>query len=254
MPIGIIIMAVLGIAAFIAAKCCGVKIDPIGRIKKFSNDLRDRWRWLDKMLNKIPKFRRNVPEHRREATLYVDLVDDDHDLEPYYQPVGTIRTRTSTKVSIDSISIMTRTSNVSGTTGISNAGYGKMENESEDESLSDQFEEMPKMPRMRPKSLALNLKPRILTTDTVTPISLLDSSFTGHANSLLGTPNISATDQTSFFNFDNETNVDGKRARTRTVSNRQSIKSGQTTPIMIEKTPIYLNEIKGMKGTDFKRC
>jgi len=35
MPIGIIIMAVLGIAAFIAAKCCGVKIDPIGRIKNF---------------------------------------------------------------------------------------------------------------------------------------------------------------------------------------------------------------------------
>ena len=104
------------------------------------------------------------------------------------------------------------------------------------------------------KSLALNLKPRILTTDTVTPISLIDSSFTGNANSLIGTPNISTTDQTSFFNFDNETNADGKRARTRTVSNRQSIKSGQTTPIMIDKTPIYLNEIKEMKGTDFKRC
>ena len=50
-----------------------------------------------KMLNKIPKFRRNVPEHRREATLYVDLVDNDQDFEPYYQPVGTLRTRTCTK-------------------------------------------------------------------------------------------------------------------------------------------------------------
>ena len=69
MPIGIIIMgkvffyglgfdvislhhnnlsAVLGIAVVIANKCCGVKIDPIKRIKKFWNDLRDRWRWLDK--------------------------------------------------------------------------------------------------------------------------------------------------------------------------------------------------------------
>ena len=54
-----------------------------------------------KMLNKIPKFRRNVPEHRREATLYVDLVDDDQDIEPYYQPVGTVRTRTSTKGKFD---------------------------------------------------------------------------------------------------------------------------------------------------------
>ena len=104
------------------------------------------------------------------------------------------------------------------------------------------------------QSLALNLKPRILTTDTVTPISLLDSSFTGNANSLIGTPNISTTDQTSFYNFENETNADCKGTRTRTVSNRQSIKSGQTTPIMIDKTPIYLNEIKEMKGTDFKRC
>lgn len=245
-------MAVLGIAAFIAAKCCGVKIDPIKRIKKFWNDLRDRWRWLDKMLNKIPKFRRNVPEHRREATLYVDLVDNDQDFEPYYQPVGTLRTRTCSKVTVDSISMMTRSSSVS--IGTSNAGYNKMKNESEDGSLSDQFEEMPKIPRIRPKSLALNLKPRILTTDTVTPISLLDSSFTGNANSLIGTPIISATDQTSFFDFENETNADGKRTRTRTVSNRQSIKSGQTTPIMIDKTPIYLNEIKEMKGTDFKRC
>jgi len=254
MPIGIIIMAVLGIAVVIANKCCGVKIDPIKRIKKFWNDLRDRWRWLDKMLNKVPKFRRNVPEHRREATLYVDLVDDDQDIEPYYQPVGTLRTRTATKVTIDSISMMTRSSSVSSATGISNAGYGKMKNESDDTSLSDQFEEMPKIPRIRPKSLALNLKPRILTTDTVTPISLLDSSFTGNANSLIGTPNISTTDQTSFYNFENETNADCKGTRTRTVSNRQSIKSGQTTPIMIDKTPIYLNEIKEMKGTDFKRC
>ena len=54
---------------------------------------------------------------------------------------------------------MTRTSSVSGTTGISNAGYGKMENESEDESLSDQFEEMPKMPRMRPKVKTINYGP-----------------------------------------------------------------------------------------------
>ena len=45
---------------------------------------------------------------------------------------------------------MTRSSSIS-VTGISNAGYGKMVNESEDGSLSDQFEEMPKMPRMRPK-------------------------------------------------------------------------------------------------------
>ena len=49
------------------------------------------------MLNKIPKFRRNIPEHKREATLHVDLVDDDQDIEPYYQPVGTLRTRTATK-------------------------------------------------------------------------------------------------------------------------------------------------------------
>ena len=55
------------------------------------------------------------------------------------------------KVTIDSISIMTRSSSISVTTGTSNAGYGKMENESEDRSLSDQFEEMPKLPRMRPK-------------------------------------------------------------------------------------------------------
>ena len=54
------------------------------------------------------------------------------------------------KVTIDSISIMTRSSSIT-TTGISNTGYGKMENESEDGSLSDQFEEMPKLPRMRPK-------------------------------------------------------------------------------------------------------
>ena len=46
---------------------------------------------------------------------------------------------------------MTRSSSISVTTGISNTGYGKMVNESEDGSLSDQFEEMPKMPRMRPK-------------------------------------------------------------------------------------------------------
>ena len=63
MPIGIIIMAVLGLSAFIASKFCGVqvckkvydfqnsdisKIDPIGKLKKFQNDIRDRWHWLDK--------------------------------------------------------------------------------------------------------------------------------------------------------------------------------------------------------------
>merc|ERR1712212_1265414 len=111
-----------------------------------------------------------------------------------------------------------------------------MENESEDGSLSDQFEEMPKLPRMRPKSLALNLKPRILTTDTVTPISLLDSSFTGNANSLIGTPSENTNfEQTSFFNFENEI-VNGitngeistrdNHRRIRTISNRQSMKSG----------------------------
>ena len=67
MPIGIIIMAVLGLSAFIASKFCGVKvfeqktnhftsspntlkIDPIGKLKKFQNDIRDRWHWLDKEL------------------------------------------------------------------------------------------------------------------------------------------------------------------------------------------------------------
>lgn len=47
--------------------------------------------------------------------------------------------------------MMTRSSSVSSATGISNAGYGKMKNESDDTSLSDQFEEMPKIPRIRPK-------------------------------------------------------------------------------------------------------
>ena len=31
MPIGIIIIAVIGVACFIAAKCCGVHIDPLGK-------------------------------------------------------------------------------------------------------------------------------------------------------------------------------------------------------------------------------
>ena len=45
--------------------------------------------------------------------------------------------------------MMTRSSSVS--IGTSNAGYNKIKNESEDGSLSDQFEEMPKIPRIRPK-------------------------------------------------------------------------------------------------------
>ena len=47
MPIGIIIITVMSLIALIAAKCCGVKIDPVGKIKKFWNDIRDRWKWLD---------------------------------------------------------------------------------------------------------------------------------------------------------------------------------------------------------------
>jgi len=50
---GIIIVVVLSIIALIAAKCCGVEIDPIGKIKKLSDELRDRWKWLDKQLNKF---------------------------------------------------------------------------------------------------------------------------------------------------------------------------------------------------------
>ena len=52
---------------------------------------------LKKTLNRIPKFRRKIPEHRREATLYVDLVDNEQEIEPYYQPVGAARTRVGTK-------------------------------------------------------------------------------------------------------------------------------------------------------------
>ena len=35
MPIGIIIIAVIGLACFIAAKCCGVHIDPLGALELF---------------------------------------------------------------------------------------------------------------------------------------------------------------------------------------------------------------------------
>jgi hypothetical protein len=35
MPIGIIIIAVIGLACFIAAKCCGVHIDPLGELELF---------------------------------------------------------------------------------------------------------------------------------------------------------------------------------------------------------------------------
>ena len=50
---GLIIIAVLSLVALVAAKCCGVKIDPIGKAKQYLNDLRDRWKWLDKNLNKF---------------------------------------------------------------------------------------------------------------------------------------------------------------------------------------------------------
>jgi hypothetical protein len=51
--LGIIIIAVCSLCAFIAAKCCGVEIYLIGKIKKYGNDLRDRWKWLDKNLNRF---------------------------------------------------------------------------------------------------------------------------------------------------------------------------------------------------------
>ena len=76
---------------------------------------------------------------------------------------------------------MTRSSSVSLTPGISNAGYGKMENESEDGSLSDQFEEMPKLPRMRPK---VSFSRSNFDLKTITPQIELEVTFSSALSDL----------------------------------------------------------------------
>ncbi|CAG5109694.1 Oidioi.mRNA.OKI2018_I69.chr2.g4202.t1.cds [Oikopleura dioica] len=81
MPIGIIIIAVIGVACFIAAKCCGVHIDPLGWMADKWNELRNRWVWLDTQLNKFDKFKREK-NYRNYEVLYVET----DGMEPYYQP------------------------------------------------------------------------------------------------------------------------------------------------------------------------
>ena len=49
----------VSVVTFILAKCCGIKIDPIGKTKKALNDLRDRWKWLDLNLNRIKETEKN---------------------------------------------------------------------------------------------------------------------------------------------------------------------------------------------------
>merc|ERR1712131_265326 len=211
MPIGIIIMAVLGLSAFIASKFCGVQIDPIGKLKKFQNDIRDRWHWLDKTLNRIPKFRRKPPETCRSRTLYLDWAEEDGSHEPYYQPVGR---RGTSPISVDTISIQTTISNAS----------------SNDDFVTDFTRPMPATqprPRARPQTLLIKSKD-YLTTDTITPVTPLDSSFTGFAgNSLTNTPA--------------NTPINGQRS------------SGTDTPVMFHQKPIYINSALEIKGTDFRR-
>jgi len=151
MPIGIIIIAVVSVVTFILAKCCGIKIDPIGKTKKALNDLRDRWKWLDLNLNRIKCcYRvRELPDNK--TTLFVENDAFDNlsvSIEPYSQPV--IRPRASFKNTYSyrpSISSIT-------------------------ESIEDL---VPK--RERPKSLALS-RVRYISATTVTPISIDGSILT----------------------------------------------------------------------------
>ena len=70
---------------------------------------------------------------------------------------------------------MTRSSSVS--IGTSNAGYNKMKNESEDGSLSDQFEEMPKIPRIRPKVNGLHYFDLITVTSRHNTSTAMNHSY-----------------------------------------------------------------------------
>lgn len=154
MPIGIIIIAVLSIAAVIAAKCCGVEIDPVGRSKKYFNDLRDRWKWLDRNLNRFKRFKREPQLLDNKTTLFVENdAFDVEGFEPYYQPIRNVR---YVRPSIQSISESLMTT----------------------ESLMNTPIDSPiTRPRGRPKTLCLS-RVRYISATTVTPISTVDSEFT----------------------------------------------------------------------------
>lgn len=153
MVVGLIIIAVLSLVALVAAKCCGVKIDPIGKAKQYLNDLRDRWKWLDKNLNKFKKFRRPHRILNNESTLYVE----NEAYEPYYQPISPANRR----------SIISTSSVVS----IS-------------ESISAPETESPVLirpSRERPKTLALS-RVRYISARTVTPLSIESEYMSFHSS------------------------------------------------------------------------
>lgn len=98
-------------------------------------------------------------------------------------------------------------------------------------------------------------KQEYLNEDTVTPVSPLDSSFTGYAgNSLANTPVNSPTSRNGITDIMSLTKYGLILWKSVTVISKWYRLSGTDgTPVMMHQKPIYLNAAFEIKGTDFRR-